>query len=60
MKSASRRLDPKRAEAAVTRSHTREEQDLLAKANTVGSRFRATGGETFDCDDFVKFQTKVS
>ena len=59
-KSVSQRLDPKKAEAAVTRSHTREQQDLLAKANTVGSRFRATSGKTLNCDDFFKFQTKVS
>ena len=53
IKSASPRLGPKKVEAAVTRSHTREQQDLLAKANTVGSRFRATGGETLNCDDFL-------
>ena len=48
------RLDPKKAEAAVTRSHIREQQDLLAKANTAGSRFCAIGGETLsdNCDYF--------
>ena len=60
IKSVSQRLDPKKAEAAVTRSHTREQQDLLAKANTVGSRFRATGGESLNYDDFLIFTTKVS
>ena len=44
---------PKKIEAAVARSHTREQQDLLAKANTVGSRFRATCGEPLNCDDFL-------
>ena len=39
------RLDPKKQEADVFYSHTRERQDLLAKANTVGSRLLATVGE---------------
>ena len=53
MKLASPRLNPKKVKAAVTCSHTREQKDLLAKANTLGSRFRATGGETLNCDDFL-------
>ena len=53
MKSASPRLDPKKVEAVVDCSHTNEQQDLLAKANTVGSRFRATCGEPLNRDDFL-------
>ena len=47
-KEATDRLDPKKIDPAVTRSHTREQQ-----ANTAGSRFRATCGEPLNCDDFL-------
>ena len=45
-------MDPKIAAIAVSLPHTRERQDLLSKCSTAGSRFRATHGDSLNCDDF--------
>ena len=54
--SALKKLAPRlylcRMKTCVTAPHSRERQNLLAKASTVGSCFHAIGGSFLHSDDF--------
>ena len=52
LRNISPRLDLCKIKTCVTDPHSRERQDILAKASTAGSRFHATGGEFLNSDDF--------
>ena len=52
LKKIAPRLDLCKIKTCVTAPHSRERQDLLAKASTAGSRFHATGGKFLNSDNF--------
>ena len=52
LRNISPRLDLCKIKTCVTDPHSRERQDILAKASTAGSRFHATGGEFLNSDYF--------